>query len=707
MPTPLGCGKGGSLRSPQRPGLLWLACALAAMGMAPAQAQTASETVLHNFKSPPKGANPAAGVIRDPAGNLYGTTSVGGTANAGVVYRLDTAGHETVLYSFTGGADGNAPVAGVIGDSAGNLYGTTEDGGTAGAGAVYKLDTARQETVLYSFTRGADGGFPQAGVIRDSAGNLYGTTFGGGMGKCLPLGCGVVFKLDTASRQTVLYSFTGGADGGTPTAGVIRDSAGNLYGTTYSGGTGGAGVVYELDAAGHETALYSFTGGADGGFPSAGVIPDSAGNLYGTTEYGGTAGLGVVFKLDTAGHQTVLYSFTNSADGSQPAAGVIRDSAGNLYGTTYSGGTGGAGVVYELDAAGQETVVYSFPSAVDGALPIAGVIRDSAGNLYGTTVFGGTANAGVVYKLDATGHETVLYTFTGGADGNTPWGGVIRDSAGNLYGTTSGGGPAGAGAVYRLDTAGNYTVLYSFTGGADGGNPYAGVIRDSAGNLYGTTAWGGTAYWGVVYKLDTAGHETVLYSFTGGTDGGYPRAGVIRDSAGNLYGTTDLGGTAGAGVVYRLDTAGNETVLYSFTGPDGENPIAGVIRDSSGNLYGATSAGGPAGAGVVFKLDTAANYTVLYGFTGGADGQQPQGGVVRDAAGNLYGTALHGGAFGGGAVYKLDATGHETVLYSFTGGADGSQPSAGVIRDSAGNLYGTTGGGGKEGAGVVFKLKPQ
>jgi len=200
------------------------------------------------------------------------------------------------------------------------------------------------------------------------------------------------------------------------------------------------------------------------------------------------------------------------------------------------------------------------------------------------------------------GHETVLLSFTW-ADGANPAGGVIRDSAGNLYGTTYQGGINNAGLLYKLDTAGLVTVLYRFTGGPDWGGPTAGVILDSAANLYGTTSTGGTAGGGgVVYKLDTKGHESVLYSFTGGADGGYPNA-VIRDSAGNFYGTTYYGGTAGAGVVYKLDTTGKETVLYSFTGGvDGGSPYAGVIGDSVGNLYGTTYGGGTKSGGVVFKI---------------------------------------------------------------------------------------------------------
>src|ERR1035438_7834120 len=525
----------------------------AVIGTPSAHAQAATEAVLHSFASPPRGASPFAGVIRDSAGNLYGTTTAGGASNSGVVYKVNTAGQETVLYSFTGGADGGLPFAGVIRDSAGNLYGTTYHGGASGAGVVFQANTGGQETVLYSFTGGADGGYPNAGVIRYSAGNLYGTTTAGGASNW-----GVVYKLDPAGNYTVLYSFTGGENGGGPYAGVIRDPAGNLYGTTSDGGAASVGVVYKLNAAGQETVLHTFTGGADGSFPNAGVIRDSSGNLYGTTSSGGTANAGVVYTLDAAGRETVLYSFTGGADGSFPYAGVIRDSAGNLYGTTLVGGPAELGEVFELDAAGNETVLFSFPGPTDGEWPTAGVIRDPAGNLYGTTEYGGRANAGVVYKVNTAGREKVLYSFTGGADGSFPYAGVIRDSAGNLYGTTLVGGPAELGEGFEVDAAGNETVLFSFPGPTDGEWPTAGVIRDPAGNLYGTTEYGGRANADVVYKVNTAGREKVLYSFTGGADGSFPYAGVIRDSAGNLYGTTTAGGASNSGVVYKVNTAGQE-----------------------------------------------------------------------------------------------------------------------------------------------------
>jgi uncharacterized repeat protein (TIGR03803 family) len=682
-----------------RAGWLWLVFALAATGIAPVQAQAATETVLHNFASPPRGANARAGVIRDAAGNLFGTTYAGGAANAGVVFKVNTSGQQAVLYSFTGGTDGKNPWGGVVRDSSGNFYGTTYYGGAGGAGVVYKVDTTGHETVLYSFSGGLDGGYPEGGVIIDSAGNLYGTTeYGGAPYR------GVVFKVDTAGNETVLYTFSGETDGNQPLSGLFRDSSGNLYGTTYSGGASGAGVVFKVDTLGNETVLYSFTGGDDGGSPWAGVILDASGNIYGTTAFGGTDNAGVVYKLDTTGHETVLHSFTFGADGGEPLSGVVRDSAGDLFGTTFSGGSGGAGVVYKLNTSGHETKLYSFTGGADGKFPSwAGVIRDSSGNFYGTTANGGTANAGVVFKLDTSGNETVVYSFPGTADGGDPYGGVVRDSAGNFYGTTQSGGASGSGMVYKLDTSGHETVLYTFTGGADGSQPYAGVVLDSAGNLYGTTYMGGTGFSGVIYKVDTTGQQTVLYNFAYGT-GADPEAGVILDSAGNLYGTTAYGGTAGYGVVYKLDTTNTYTVLYNFTGgSDGSYPYAGVLRDSAGNLYGTTNSGGTSGSGVVYKLDAANNFSVLYTFTGGTDGESPQSGVIRDPAGNLYGTTYYGGTGFSGVIYKVDTTGHETVLYNFTY-TDGGEPIAGVIFDSAGNLYGTTYYGGAANAGVVYEL---
>jgi uncharacterized repeat protein (TIGR03803 family) len=679
--------------------------------------------VLHDFAvmQAPYGSGPE-GVIRDEAGNFYGATGFGGAWGAGVVYKVDTSGQETVLYTFTGGADGGDPNSGLIRDDAGNLYGTTSSGGNPcegmpGCGVVYKIDTAGHETVLYAFS-GPDGEIP-LGLIRDSAGNLYGTTVRGGA-----VGYGVVFELDTAGRETILHSFAGGADGSFPNAGLVLDS-GYLYGTTSCGGTGtgcsggGAGLIYKLDFKGHETVLFNFTGGSDGCEPLSGVVPDAAGNLYGTTEFGGsaagTAGMGVVYKLNPSGQETVLYTFPGGAHGGYPRAGVIFDSAGNLFGTT-GGSTGAAGVVFMLNASGQQTVLHVFSGGADGGDPTSGVIRDAAGNLLGTAGPGNAEDGGVIYEVEPDGQETVLYAFPAEHSGANPQAGLWLDSAGNLYGTTAGPG----GTVFKVDPSEKYTTLYFFSSELNGRDPKAGVTRDSAGNIYGTTNSGGAKAAGEVYKLNPAGNQTVLYSFAGHADGGNPIAGVTLDSADNLYGTAYEAGIQGCfeyigcGVVYKVDPSGHETVLYSFTGgADGGNPVGGVILDPAGNLYGTTTDGGTPfgqnGNGVVFKLSPSGQLTVLYTFTGGADGSTPNAGVIRDSAGNLYGTTYQGGA-GYGVVFKLNPSGQETVLYTFTGGPDGGNPIAGVVLDSAGNLYGTTAAGGTStegfGRGVVFMLNP-
>jgi uncharacterized repeat protein (TIGR03803 family) len=387
-----------------------------------------------------------------------------------------------------------------------------------------------------------------------------------------------VVGIRSAEAQTfsVLYTFTG-PDGANPNAALIRDAKGNFCGTTYRGGSGscdyGCGTVFKLDKTGKETVLYSFSG-TDGQNPSAVLLRDPAGNLYGTTEYGGASGQGTVFKLDKTGKETVLHSFTGTGgDGALPLGGLVRDAKGNLYSTTAGGGDIsacsfiGCGVVFKLDSTGNETLLYTFTgSGGDGANPDAGLVRDANGNFYGTTGGGGASGYGPVFEVDKTGKETVLYSFTGtGGDGANPSAGLVRDAKGNFYGTTYHGGdltcdpPFGCGTVFKLDKTGKETVLYTFTSTGEGwANPEAGLLRDAKGNLYGTTYYGGASNYGSVFKLDKTGKETALYSFTGGSDGSYPYAGLVGDAEGNLYGTASDGGDLncpsgyGCGTVFKL-----------------------------------------------------------------------------------------------------------------------------------------------------------
>jgi uncharacterized repeat protein (TIGR03803 family) len=379
---------------------------------------------------------------------------------------------------------------------------------------------------------------------------------------------GLMAAPPSAQGQTfsVLYSFASEADGDRPDS-LIRDALGNLYGTTYYGGVKSSkGVVFKLDTTGKETVLYRFKG-PDGNGPD-GVVRDAAGNLYGATSFGGSGcpgqqGCGTVFKLDASGKQTVLHRFGGKGDGTFPTAGVIRDAAGNLYGTTYTGGVlslcgVGCGTIFKVDASGKETVLHRFTGGADGASPYGGLIQDGAGNLYGT------AQTGTVFKLDATGKFTVLHTLNE-TEGCYSSASLFRDAAGNLYGTASGCGEFGSGTVFKVAPSGKTTVLYNFTGGTDGGGPYGSVVRDKAGNLYGSTGFGGdltslcaqvnnTPGCGVVFKIDTTGQYTVLHAFDG-TDGQWAYYGVIQDASGNLYGTTAEGGTPTCfcGTVFKIE----------------------------------------------------------------------------------------------------------------------------------------------------------
>lgn len=388
--------------------------------------------------------------------------------------------------------------------------------------ASLSIAHAQTFTILYSFHKMPDGTGP-TGLILYASGRLYGTTQDGGSGTSCPYyGCGTIYRLDKAGKEEVLYSFNGsGGDGRFPNPGLIRDAAGTVYGTTVAGGTFDGGVVFKLGKTGKETILHSFGDGTDGAVPSGGVVRDPGGNFFGTTEGGGNfgehcsyLGCGTVFELDTTGYENKLYAFTGNADGSMPIAGLIRDAQGNLYGTTYGGGDQacelGCGVVFKLDTTGRETVLYSFTGGKDGANP-SGIIRDDAGNLYGTATAGGCSGNGMVFKLDKSGRFKVLHCFAGEPkDGSGPGG--LTQYAGKFYGTTVGGGGGncydyygtkiGCGIVFRLDKNGKERVLHRFPGGKGGSGPY-GLAMDAVHNFYGTTGTGGDTSCNVPYGCGT------------------------------------------------------------------------------------------------------------------------------------------------------------------------------------------------------------
>jgi uncharacterized repeat protein (TIGR03803 family) len=577
---------------------------------------------------------PASGITVDSGGNLYGTTQGGGAYGNGEVWELAKGSSTlTTLYSFTGGADGYTPL-GITIDSSGNLYGTASQGGAgyADAGTVWELAKGSSTlTTLYTFTGGADGEDPQ-GITIDSGGNLYGTTDEAGTDRE-----GNVWELAKGSSAVVtLYAFTESSE---DEVSIAVDGSGNLFG-------GNEGSVWEL-VKGSAT-LTTLSSTVDAG---AGITIDSSGNLYGTTWSGGSDNDGTVWELAKGSSVVVtVYSFTGGPDG-EVAEAIKIDSSGNLYGTTEEGGAHGQGTVFEFDPS---IKLYSFNGAVD---PLVGIAVDGNGNLYGTADAGGSDNDGSVWEL-AKGSSTAstLYSFSSAV---AP-GEITIDSAGNLYGTTNYGG-AGFGSVWELaQGSSTITTLYSFTDWGDGGDPLGGITVDSSGNLYGTTGNGGANTDGTIWELAKGSSTvTILYSFGGnGFGGGVGPTGIIVDSSGNLYGTNQGGGdSTNCPTIWELAKGSSTpTTLYTNSDISLTYPYA-ITVDSSGNLYGTSSYESGGSAWEFAKGSNAP--TSLYAFTGGTDGGDPAG-ITIDSSGNLYG--IISSVSGNGAIFAFAGVGASSSL---------------------------------------------
>jgi uncharacterized repeat protein (TIGR03803 family) len=382
-----------------------------------------------------------------------------------------------------------------------------------------------------------------------------------------------------AGKAEVIHSF-GDGDGEYPASDLVLDGAGSIYGTTVQGGDWNSGTVFQMTPSGDgwtERVLYSFTSGADGAQPYNGVTLDAQGNLYGTAVTGGTGmacegGCGVVYKLSHSGGswtQSVLYNFTGGDDGSGPGAGLTFDGAGNLYGMTPTGGAHGLGVIYQLKPGPNDTwqfgVIHTFTGGRDGATGSAGRLLLDDGTLYGVATVGGAHGKGTAFKLtqkNGSWKLKTIYSFKGEPGAGLPYGALIRDAAGHLYGTSYYEGWYGYGAVYRLSRGSGdewkERVLYSFRNGPDGGYPIGHLNFDASGNLYGTTSEGGApgCSCGTIFKLTPAGdgewQQSVVHGFRGAPDGAYAYNGMVAGAAGTFYGSTVIGGADDDGVVYAF-----------------------------------------------------------------------------------------------------------------------------------------------------------
>ena len=701
---------------------------------AAARSSTPALSILHSFGSAGNsGVDPVASLIQGADGSIYGTTANGGSAGGGTVFSMTSSFVVTTLHSFGDGSvanDGTDPAAGLVQGTDRNFYGTTAVGGSAGGGTVFRMTPSGTVSILHSFGDGSvanDGTNPAASLIQDKDGSFYGTTAKGGSA-----GDGTVFQMTSSGAVTILHSFNDGSvanDGTNPAAALIQGTDGNFYGTTDDGGSAGDGTVFQITASGGVTILHSFNDGSvanDGTNPAAGLIQGTDGNFYGTTENGGSAGVGTVFNMTPSFVVTTLHSFgdgTTLSDGSNPRAPLVQGSDGNLSGTTSNGGSSpapGAGTVFRMAVSGVVTILHSFGNVQnDGRVPDAGLIQGSDGSFYGTTYGGGSSSGGgSVFEMSPSGSVAIVHSFGATDDGNFPEAPPIQGKDGSFYGTTDLGGSEGAGTVFRMTSAGVVTILHSFGDGTvanDGWNPSAGLIQASDGNFYGTTTELGQG----LFRMTELGVVTTVHSFGDGTvanDGNDCEAVLIQGSDGSLYGTTNLGGSANDGTLFSMTLSGTVIILHSFGDGsvvnDGTNPLAGLIQGKDGSFYGTTQQGGSAGQGTIFQMTSSGAVTILHSFGDGSvvnDGNAPQASLIQGSDGSFYGTTPQGGSAGDGTVFKMTSSGSVTILHSFDDGSvtnDGIRPDAGLVQGTDGNLYGTTSTGGSAGNGTAFKMTP-
>jgi len=898
----------------------------AVLGLTSVTAVGVTLDTLVSFTTNSYGFNPYAGLVQAGDGNFYGTTSLGGSRGGfGTIFCLGSNGAVTLVHTFQNGSDGAFPYAGLIQASNGYLYGVTAIGGDYHLGTAFRVSTnvviAMQS---FPFSDGvATGDFPFAGLVQGSDGNFYGTAFGGGQsGYYDPLslqvyygygtvfrmtpggvltrlcafnyeaganpastlmqaadgafygtaeaggtngGWGTIFRVTSSGTLTAPFSF-GNTNGARPVAGLVQDTDGVFYGTTYSGGAHGFGTLFKMAADGTVNSLHSFGGGDDGSNPRSGLFLASDGNLYGTTENGGAYGLGTVFRLSGDGTLATLVHF-DGYQGANPEGALIQGTDDELYGTTRNGGVYGKGALFRLSLEGPleitrqpqpqtafagDTAIFSV--ATFGSLPVSyqwlknGTNLVSGGNVSGAasrtlilsnlvaadaaaySVFVSNASGSVpsataqlevmtlppsivsgphdltvlagataTFSVEATGDGPLffqwqengtnlidggrisgsatatlalssvsalnagtysvlvsnalnaaastgailtvvpanlagtafrtLYAFslTSGSGVVNPYAGLIQARDGNLYGTTINGGPSSAGTVFRLSTAGSFTLLYGFASYDQTGNtPCTGLSQGPDGNFYGSTSEAATAYGGngnsagTVFKMTPAGAVSLLYPFTGGGDGAVPGGALAQGADADYYGTMRYGGSitnlavgfAGYGTIFKTDTNGALTTLCLFSGGDeGGNPAGALVQSSDGRFYGTASSGGSNGFGAVFSL------TLSRGFHGVTNstlttpaafdytlGAYPSNGLVQASDGALYGTASHGGTNGGwGTVFRVTTNGTLTSLHSFDY-QDGAVPVGGLVQGTDGNLYGTTSHGGIGGEGTVFQI---
>lgn len=727
------------------------------------------------FRQAPRRPTSSA-LIPGPDGYFWGTTETGGYG-FGTIYKVKPDGSDwRTVISFTSNGEkdrGQVPAGGLISDGSGNFWGTTVGGGILNHGTIFKVNAATGKlTTVVEFTGAGPihrGAAPFGTLVKDEAGLIWGTTSAGGIGSR-----GTVFKIDPSTGVlTTVVDFTGFGTlvaGDWPQAGLVSDGAGFLWGTTFSGGSFGSGTLFKINrSTGELTTVYHFS---EFGFPlyslclhgsdtlwgiagrtlfkvnlstqvvstagsingaGSGLINGGDGFPWFVTDDAGSNSEGGILKLNPqTGAVTLAYNFTGFEKGREPEAPLVWDGINSFIGTTNRGGPIGDGTVFKFNpTSGTLTTIADFTDnlvSTKGEFPYCGLVSDGAGFLWGTTQHGGKGN-GTIFKVDEVTGEifTVVEFEASGPEnlGEEPRAMLVPDGLGNLWGTTS----EPLGSIFKVNTStGKLTTVYQFQFAQDvslGIRPNAELINDGAGFFWGTTLFGGSVYGGSVFKvnINTGILSTVYDRFD--TIGGYsPYAALTLDGTGNFWGTTNSSSVNDHGTIFKVNTATGATArVLQFTGIEGTflgtEPRSRLFDDGLGTFWGITSEGGlpggDRGLGTIFRIDPATgtfkNVVRFTGVGGAKKGSEPRAQLIADEAGVLWGTTWKGGTYDHGTIYKLNgATNEFTTVMEFTGPGNqansGSLPGYGsLLRHTDGNLYGVTQDGGPDGGGTVFRLR--